>query len=324
MTLQQRTLISTPLEQLRTVLGQLEAHIGKLNHDPREEVLKIPQLFDTAYTALVHLRQAGVSIPAEEARFGTVSAQFEKKGTVFLRKIGGVRSLEALRQQETPATDRWWWYVDRVLADQQKMQLRHQGKKLLIGGVIIAVLALLYLLFLAPDKATRAKIQHQQNAEQLAQDGAYGEALDEIHQALTNAPDDIDLLVWQGVLEHLLGREDAANVAFATAEAIVGSRQQFLLERAQVYLNLYQSEALLADAEAVIRLDPDAPYGYFYSGQAYLQMGNYLVAQKNYEQTATLAAAAGETELEAIARIQIAQLYQMMMAPPEATPTKAP
>lgn len=324
MTLQQKTLIMTPSEQLRTVLGQLEAHIGKLDHDSREEVLKIPQLFDAAYSALVHLRQAGVSIPAEEARFGTVSAQFERKGTVFLRKIGGARVLEALRQQETPETERWWWTIDRMLADQQKTQLRHQGKMLLIGGAVIAVLALLYLLFLAPDEETRARLRHQQNADQFAQDGAYGEALDEIHQALTYAPDDIDLLIWQGALEQLLGREDEANVTFATAEAIAGSRQQFLLERAQVYLNLYEPEAMLADAEAVIRLDPDAPYGYFYAGQAHLQMGSYLAAQENYEQTATLAAVVGETELEAIARIQIAQIYQMMMAPPEATPTTVP
>ena len=107
MTLQQKALVSTPSEKVRQMLGQLESHIGKLDHDSREEALKIPGLFDSTYVALNRLQQEGVSLPAEEARFQTVSAQFEKKGSLFLHKIGGAHVLEAMRQQAQPDSDRW-------------------------------------------------------------------------------------------------------------------------------------------------------------------------------------------------------------------------
>ena len=324
MTIQQKQRVSTPTEQLRQALDRLEAQIGKLDHDTRDEILKIPSLFDTAHTLLTELTHKGMTLTAETSRYKTASAQFQKKGGVFLRKIGGAHVLEALREERAPDSERWWWYIDRWLADQKRNQLRRQGKSLLIGIAIFAVLTLLYALFLAPDKATRARISHQQAAESFATNGDYEQALDEVSQSLSYAPDDLDLLILKGVMEQHLGRATEAEATFEAAEAVADSRRDFLLARAQAHHILKEPKAVLADAQAAVALDPEAPYGYFYIAQAYLSLGNFPEAEANFEKTATLAKAAGETELEAIARIQIGYLYQMMASQPQNTPQEAP
>lgn len=324
MTIQQRSRITTPTEQLREALDRLEAQIGKLGHDTRDESLKILPLFDEAHTLFAELADKDIDLTAEKTRYETVSAQFQKKGSVFLRKIGGVRILEALREEHAPDPDRWWWFIDQWLAEQKQRQLRRQGKSLLIGVAIFAVLALLYTLFLAPDKATRERLSHLQTAESLAQTGEYAQALDEVNNGLNYAPNDLDLLILKGVLERHLGHQTEADAIFEKAETVAGSRKAFLLSRAQAYQILGEPEDVLADAQAVVALDPETPYGYFYIAQAYVTMGKFSEAVTNFEKTAELASAAGELELEAMARVQIGYLYQMMASQPQNTPTPAP
>lgn len=315
MTLQQRQRISTPTEQLRKTLDRLEAQIGLLEHDTNDAALQILPLFDTAQTLFDDLSETGADLSPETSRFETLSGQFQKKGNAFLRKIGGTTALETLRQTHAPDTERWWWFIDRWLADRKRAQVRLQGKTLLTGVAVFAVLALLYTLFLAPDKATREKIGHQQNAESFGKEGNYGQALDEVNQGLDYAPDDVDLLTMKGVFELYLDRTADAAASFEAAEAAAGSHVDFLLSRAQVYLILEDPEAVLADAQVVVGLAPDSPFGYFYIAQANVALGNPFEAQENFEKAAELASAAGEIELEAMARIQLGYLLQQMAAP---------
>ena len=257
MTLQQRQRISTPTEHLRQALDRLEAQIGTLNHASRDEALKIPPLFDTAQTLLDELAATNTNITAEITRFETASGQFQKKGAAFLRIIGGTAKLEILRAEHNPDTEHWWWFIDQWLADQKQSQLRQQGKTILIGLAIFAVLALLYTLFLAPDKATREKITHQQNAESLATEGNYTQALDEVNQGLGYAPDDVDLLLLKGIFLLYLNRESEAQITFDAAETAAGSRLNFLLERARNYQILGDYEAaLIAEFETYL---PETP-----------------------------------------------------------------
>ncbi len=319
---QQREFHATPAAQLREILGRLEAHIGKLAHASREEAQEIPALFDAAQAHLIELERAGVPLPAETLRFETVSATFRRKAQVFLRKVGGAEGLAALRPTQTPAPEQWWWFIDRWWAEQRKVQRRRQMKSLLIGAAILAVLSVVYVLFLAPDKTVSQTIRLQQMAEQLAQAGDNAAALDKVNEALSLSPDNVHLLALKGVLQTRLGAETDAATTFAAAEAVSGSREQFLLARAQVYLMLGEPEAVLVDAEAAIAANPQSARGYLYLAQANTDLGNYAEAERQYDEAGRLADAAGDAEIAAIARIQKAYLYQQLFLPTPDSPVE--
>lgn len=316
---QQREFRSTPSAQLRELLGQLEVHIGKLEHDSGEEARKIPALFDAANAIIAELEHAGASILAEKARFETISASFRRKAKTFLRMVGGIGAFIALREERNPEARQWWWFIDQWVADQARGRRRRQLKSLLIGAVVLVVLAGVYALFLRPDAATRERFRRQQVAEQFAQAGEYAAALDEVNAALIVAPNDASLLAFKGILQAQLGLEAEAVTTFAAAD----SRERFFLIRAQVYLTLGMSETMLADAEAAIAINPQSARGYLYLGQANANLGNLLEARTQYEEAARLAGEAGDSELEAIARVQMAYLYQQIPAPSSAA-TPAP
>ncbi len=316
---QQREFRATPAAQLRELLGQLEVHIGKLEHDSTEEARKILALFDAADTVIAELQQAGAPLSAELSRFDTISASFRRKARIFLRKVGGTDVLITLREERQPEAAQWWWFLDQQVAEQVRGQRRRQTKSLLIGAVIFVVLAGVYALFLRPDAATRERFQRQQMAEELARTGDYAAALTEVNAALAVAPDDVSLLALKGVAQTQLGLEAEAATTFAAAAAAAKSREDFLLARAQIYLTLNMADAVLADAQAAITANPQSARGYLYLAQANTMIGNFLEAETQYDEAWRLADEAGDAELAAIARVQKAYLYQLMFAPSTAT-----
>jgi len=319
---QQKEFRATPSAQLRELLGQLEAHIGKLSHDPREEVQKIPVLFDEVHALIAELDYAGIPLSAEVSRFETASATLRRKARLFLRKVGGREGLAALRPKRTPSPEQWWWFIDQWLAEQGKAQRRRELRFLLIFAAVLVVLAGAYTLFLRPDESTRERLRLQQAAEQLAQNEEYAIALQTVNEALTWSPDDASLLAFKGVLETQLGLEGEAAQTFAAAEAVSDSLESFYLTRAQVHLTLGMFEAVLADAEATLSVNPKSARGHLFMAQANANLGNVLEAQRQFEEAARLANEMNDVELEAIARIQLAYLYQQMLAPlPTATTT---
>ncbi len=318
--LQQKEFRATPSAQVRELLGQLEAHIGRLGLDSREEVQKIPALFDAVQARIVELEYAGASLPAEKLRFETVSAAFRHKAKTFLRIVGGAGGLAALRLEQTPVPEQWWWFIDQWWAEQKKAQRRRQVKSLLIGGAVLAIVAVVYTLFLAPDSATFEAIKLQQVAEQLAKAEDYATALNTVNEALALSPDNASLLAFKGILQTRLGSETEAATTFAAAEVAAGSREQFFLNRAQVYLVLGQLEAVLTDGEAAIAANPQSARGYLYLAQANTDLGNYVEAEKQYDEAGRLADEAGDVEIAAIARVQKAYLYQQLFVPTPTTP----
>lgn len=320
---QQKEPRATPMAQLHELLGQLEVHIGKLEHDREEEVCKIPALFDAASTIIAELTQAGAPLSAEMVRFKTVSALFRRKAKIFLRKVGGTKAFVALREERHPEAAQWWWFIDQQVAAQATVRRRRQMKSLLLGALILAVLVGVYVLFLRPDAVTVERMQRQRAAEQLAQAGDIAAALAEVNAALTVAPDDASLLAFKGILQAKLGLEAAAATTFAAAEAAAESREHFFLIQAQIYLVLGMSDAALDNAQAAIATNPQSARGYLYLAQANANMGNLSAAQMQYDEAARLADEAGDVELAAIARVQKAYLYQQI-SPASSTVTLAP
>jgi cytochrome c-type biogenesis protein CcmH/NrfG len=176
-----------------------------------------------------------------------------------------------------------------------------------------------YQRFLAPNLVTVASIEHQQKAESFAQTGNLAGALSEVEQSLAATPRDSEQLVFKGVLQEALGRDAAAEETFAAAEALVG-KEAFLIVRSRRYLGLAQAKAAVADAQAVIELNPDSAMGYLVLGQANEQVGNYAEAMDAYSRASTLAEAQDKLDIAAIARMQLGMLMQRPSTPTGAGP----
>jgi tetratricopeptide (TPR) repeat protein len=302
----------TRADELRHQLDELEAKLGRLGYGLGREALTILPLFDAVSATMASFQAEGQSMRAEWARLETASAALRRKATVFLREIGGTRALQVARRTHQPLPANWWWFLDQVVADKRRAQLR---QLLMTAAGTVGVLLLLFALyqrFLAPDPATRARLEHEQAAENLVLEGDLATALSEVDQALAIAPGDPSLLIFKGGLQQALGQKAAAEETFSQAEAAFGDRETFLLARGQMYLRLDQAQAALSDAEAAIQLNPESASGYLLLGRANEWLENYQQAIAAYEQAATLADAQGNSQIAAMARVNMGVLMQRL------------
>ena len=307
-------------DQLREQLAQLEALVGQLGHGLGEEALIIPALFDQVTAGLTQLQAAGQNTPGETGRLETASAELQRKATIFLREVGGAQVLRNVRSAHQPDPAHWWWFLDQVIADRRQARLRRR----LVGGaaavLLLVLLSFAYQRFFAPDPATVASFRHQQTAERLAQAENWAGALSEVELALAAIPSDPHGLTLKGILQQALGQSEAAEKTFAAAEARFGSREEFLVGRAEQFLRLDQNKAALAEARELIALKADSAMGYLLLGEANAHLGNYADAMAAFQQASDLADVQKKPTIAASARVQLGMLLQMVPVQATASP----
>jgi tetratricopeptide (TPR) repeat protein len=301
----------TPADEVRNLLAQLEAKIARLGRGQEPEAQTILDLFDAIAARLAELHAGGQVLRAEEARWEAASAAFRRKAGAFLRALGGSGALAEARVARQPEPAAWWWFIDQWLADKRRAQLRRLALGAAVAVAVLALLGALYQRFLAPDPATRERLRHEQAADSLTMDGNLAGALAEVDQALGYAPGDATLLTQKGVLQQKLG-QFVAQETFAAAEKAAGSREAFLITRAQMYLRVAYSQAMLADAQEVVAANPQSAPGYLLLGQANELLGNGQDAIAAYEKSSRLADAQNNPQLAAIARMNLATLLQQI------------
>ena len=301
----------TPADEVRDLLAQLEAKVARLGRGQEPEAQTILDLFDAIAARLAELHAGGQVLRAEEARWEAVSAAFRRKAGTFLGVLGGAGALAEARRARQPDPAAWWWTIDQWLAEKRKAQLRRIVRWAAVAAVVLVLLAVLYQRFLAPDPATRERLRHEQAADNLTLDGNLAGALGEVDQALGYAPGDPTLLALKGVLQQKLG-QFAAQETFAAAEKAAGSRETFLITRAQMYLRVGDGQAMLADAQEVVTANPQSAPGYLLLGQANETLGNSQAAIAAYEKAGSLADAQNNPQLAAIARMNLATLLQQI------------
>jgi hypothetical protein len=307
----------TRADELRVQLDELEAQTGRLGYGLGQEALTIPALFDTISLNLAAFQAEGQTMRAETARLETVSAQFRQKAKVFLREIGGANKLREARRTRQPDLENWWWYVDRLVVDMRRVRARRLLRSMVGVVAILSLLFVLYQIFLAPDPATRDRLNHQHAAENLVLQNDLAGALAEVDQALAIAPDDPNLLVFKGALHQKLKQNAAAEEAYSAAEPAFDARADYLLARARTYLLLDQPSAALADALAAVELNPESAEGYMVLARTYEQLEEYLEAIFAYEQAIFLAEERGDFQLSGVGRVNVGLLRQRLQALPQ-------
>ncbi|MCJ7701486.1 MAG: hypothetical protein MUO62_07885 [Anaerolineales bacterium] len=305
----------TRASELRDILKSLETRLTKLNETTPESALEILTFFDQADQILDELQERGMTASSERGQIETISAQFRKKRELFIRRIGGPEALALARKEHQPQEDRWWWYVDKSLAVENKEKTLRLGRNFVILAVVLLIAGLLYNQFLAPDPAVQASYGHRQQAETSLMEGKFDEALKEVQDALELTPNYGDLYVLEGVILEALERPEEALESYAKAQENIESQDQFHTQRAIINLMMGNAEQALVDSEMAIQLNPDSALSYLTKAQAYEMMGDISKAIDSFEEADEVAQRIGNYQLQAIIRVGLANVYQRISIP---------
>lgn len=312
----------TPAGDLRQIINKIEISLGKINSSNADDLLNIPILFDQATHLLNTLEQNGANIAPEYARFDTVCAEYRNKSSRIIKAIGGRSPFKVVRQSRNPEKELWWWYIDEYVDEQYRIRQKKMIRSILNTIGIFGLISLIYIVFLAPDKATRERYSYQNDAEAALTAGTPEKALEFVEKALAISPDDDQLLILHGVAAKLTNRTELAETQFTKALDVIGNEVNFLATRSQVYLTSGMPELALEDAEDALNINPESAIAYYQKGLASNALGDTQSAFHALENAASFASAEGNIQLEGMSRIQLAYL-STTFSMPQSTATPA-
>ena len=311
----------TTASKLRDALRDAERESSSVRGRGTEVVNLLHQC-DRIYLGLAELESAGADVRAERTRFETVQRKLLRQAPRLVREAGARLREDRAAVQPDPA--QWWWFLDQQLAQQRAGKLRQRVIRALVAVALLLTVWILYDRLLAPPRETRQAIQHSSTGDSLVQEGNLRAALAEFEAASSLAPEDPDYWVWQAVILSELGEADAAERMFEQARPLYDTDKSFLTQRAKSYRLVGNLDAADLDVAQIIEQYPEAGMGYYLRANIAEDRGDYGAAVADLEKAAELAQAAGENQLEAAIRVQLAMVMQsntaQFPAPEESEP----
>lgn len=303
--------LSGQAEKLRAYLNEVEDGSLSLNRKDKAAMLDYLAKMDAIQRIFLEMKSgAGPDLTAEKNVFETVQTRVLKDAAVILRKLGGVEGLKAARPADVTEADFPWWFADRYVARQIARRIRNLIQALIILAAIGLVVVVLFNTVLKPDPVIVEQTRHYEMANNaLLMDQDLDLALAEIEQSLALVPDDLDALVFKGVVLELSGRTYEAEQVFEQANEITGSApERVLFLRGRLLLQLGRPEEAKALAEEAIDINPDFAEGWFLMGQIYEQLNQIPQAFDAMNIAADLALEQGNEQLYAIIRVNMGYL----------------
>ena len=299
------------VRELRPILRQAELAVAKLGRKPSpEEILSLYHLLDQIGTAVPNLQQAGGQLEPEWVRFETIGAILRDKARSVVHGLESGSGWAAYREQHDPPESHWWWCLDQQFKREQAQQRARRIRLSLWAGAAVAVLVILYVLFLRPDQTTRLLYDYQTTAETQMRQGDYEEALASYQKALELAPNDAESLLATGVLYEALDQPDQAAAQYAKAEAQYDTRASFWTARADQYIYLGWYERAVKEAQSAIKQDERYALAYCTLGSAYQELEARQEAIDAFWMCSDLAMEQGHDTLYVRARMILANLLQ--------------
>lgn len=295
-------------DQLRQLLAELKAEVGKLGHGMSRYELDLLRIFDDVDSLMTELLAEGIELEAEKTAFTTTEAVFKRKSRAFLQEIGGRENLVESRLIRNPDGDQWWWFIDDIVAEERRQSLLTSLRFGVIAVVILLALSMVYKLFLEPDPNLETRLQFEDEAIAMLVAGEFEGALSFVEKALEVAHNDPDLFTLQGVIHEGLKDEGPAARSFRAAEESFESRESFLQTRAEVYLTVGWLEEAITDIEELLTIEPNTPLNHFLQARLLEVEGKFQEAIASYTRASELAEQNGDAELAAVARILMSQL----------------
>ena len=214
--LQQKKL--NPADELRDRLYRLEQSPPNIKTMASDQALQMMYDLDQTQHLFDQLSDSGVDLFPERSRFVALQTRLKKIASPWLRRLGGPSVLGKARADVSPPSDRWWWYIDRIVAHQQRRLWRNVG----IGiGIFFMVLIGVYTLFntiLAPSPEVIARLDAENEADAAMEIGNYEEGVAALETGLSVVPDDPRLLLYHGILSNMIGNDEAAERSFRLAQ----------------------------------------------------------------------------------------------------------
>ncbi len=307
-------------EDLRERIAQAERIVGSLR-GAGERAATLLYLLDEIHELMAALDGTGLDLRAEAVRVETLAGLLQAKDALLVAEVRRLGGLRAARAALEPESARWWWYLDERVAARRARALRRA--LVIAGGALAALLVLAgaYRLLFPPEPQRAAALAAQAAAEQRLAAGDTAGAAEHYRQAAAAAPDEAQYQLWLGVLEAQQGHAEEAAAAFARAEALVGERAQFLVQRGMVWLNVGALDEAQADGEAALAARPDSAEAYLLLGGVYEARGERMAAASAFERAGSLAEQAGNSALTVVARMRLGMLLQSAPAWPGETPS---
>jgi tetratricopeptide (TPR) repeat protein len=296
---------------MRPLLREAELAVSRIRGGvSADEILDLYDLLDQIAAALPGLEKAGANLEAERARFETIGATLRDQGRPVVRELSAGKGLQAYRLEIDPSESRWWWYLDRQVAQARAVRRTRLVRGALIGATLVATLVILYVLFLRPDETTRLRYDYQFEAELYVQQGDYVQALEPYLKAIELAPEDAELHLAAAVLYEVLDQTENAEKQYAEAKARYETPAVYLTGRAQQFLRLGRHERAAREAQAAIELDKRNALAHCLLGSAHQGLGDNNDAIAALSICADLASEQGQGELYVHAKTRLANLIQ--------------
>ncbi len=302
----------TPADELRRLLDDAEKRAVNVRGVGADKALELLRWLDDIDALIPKLQDMGANIQPELGRWRGVQGVVKRYAGNLqreLRPLGGLSKLRA-EQPEPPSEDRWWWWLD-VAAKQNTVKRVRKGVLTITGIVVVLIVgAWLFQKFFPVDPVLQESYRLQTEAEQLLFDeGDPATVLQKMEAAATLTPNELDIQSWLVVLNEKQGRLDRAD---ALRKQLFGSfpPSDVYTQLAQTNLQLGNYEQSLRSAEQAIEADPDDAAAYMVAGLAAQGLGDRVSAMTYLQEASDVAERTGNAELQAIARIQLAQLLQ--------------
>jgi len=306
----------TPADRVREALDEAERMMPGLR-GTGPQALKLLHLLDLVDEALVELEMGGMDVRAEHARFETVQGRLRRYRRRFLSEVGA--ALEEERAAARPARSRWWWFLDEAAVQERRQKLRRVLAWSLAAVVFLAAAWFVYDRFVAPPPNVRRALRRVASGENLVMEGDLRAALAAFESAADLNPDDPTPWLWQGVIHFELDEQDAAERAFGNARSLYETELDFLLDRSIMYLRVGDLDAAATDTGQAILENPKSGMAYYARSSVAAERGDYAAAVADLEQAVKLAHEAGDAQLEATARVQLAMFTRQLLTSPLST-----
>lgn len=305
--LQQKKL--NPADELRAILASLEERQLKIRVMDAAQALQILQDLDQAQALFEQLAAAEVDLLPEEGRFQAVQARLKREAAPWLRALGGPTALSEQRPSPSPAPERWWWYIHEVVAAKQQRLLWQAVIAVVVLLLAIGGVALAFNTILAPSPEAVARVEAENDADRALDQGDFQTALAAIDLGLTKVPQDPGLLIYQGILYHLLGDQPQADLVFAQAQTLLSDEPlNFYVARSQLWLRASRPELAEQDVRLVVDQDENNARAWLLLGQALQTQGRTFEAIPAYERAGQVALDNGDNEIVVLSRIALGQI----------------
>jgi tetratricopeptide (TPR) repeat protein len=289
-------------DAVREALDEVETRLANLQ-GAGASVVEVLPLLDRAATQVEALEEAGVDVRVERSRLDAAWEKLRRRAGRFTREAGP--AVAQARERGEGDLRRPWWNIDRTYA----VSWRRRIVRLALAG--LAFLLLLaggwwaYQRYLAPPPEVREAIRYRYRAEEEIAAGDLERARELFESVVQLRPDDPETWIFLGVLRQETGDIRAAESAYAEARALGVEERTFLFRRGLDFLEVGNLAAAAADAQATIEQDPEWGYGYYLRGVIAERREEFEAAVADLERAAELAHAAGDTELESVARAEM-------------------